>query len=115
MNKLQISLQNCYGINKLDAVLDFTECNVVVIYASNGMMKTSFLKTMADINNPKEEIYGRSASCELYDETGHRVSQDDIFVVKSLDEDFVPTHETDLLIDKELRQKYDDIYEEIAV
>lgn len=115
MNKLQISLQNCYGINKLDAVLDFTECNVVVIYASNGMMKTSFLKTMADINNPKEEIYGRSASCELNDETGHRVSQDDIFVVKSLDEDFVPTHETDLLIDKELRQKYDDIYEEIAV
>ena len=115
MNKLQISLQNCYGINKLNTVLDFSECNVVLIYASNGTMKTSFLKTMADINHPKEEIYGKSASCELNDETGRRVSQDDIFAVKSIDEDFVPEHETDLLVNKELRQKYDAIYEEIAL
>jgi len=114
MNKLKIALKNCYGIPKLDAELDFSMCNVVAIYASNGMMKTSFLKTMADINNPKEEIYGRSASCVLSDEKGYFVQQDDIFVVKSLDEDFVPEHETDLLVNKELRQKYDAIYEEIA-
>lgn len=114
MKKLHVSLENCYGITTLEACLDFTKCNVVAIYASNGVMKTSFLKTMANIDEPKEEIYGRKAVCVLKDENNTKVSQENIFVIGSLNEDFVPEHETELLVNKELHQKYDEIYDEIA-
>lgn len=45
MNKLNINLENCYGIKKLQKEFDFSDRSAFVIYASNGSMKTSFTKT----------------------------------------------------------------------
>lgn len=59
MKKLKIELENCYGIKKLNHEFDFTNYKTFVIYAPNGVMKTSFAKTLNDIaygKNPYDQI-----------------------------------------------------------
>ena len=46
MNKIKIDLEYCYGIKKLITNIDFTNSNVICIYAPNGLMKTSLAKTL---------------------------------------------------------------------
>jgi ABC-type branched-subunit amino acid transport system ATPase component len=46
---LKLNLQHCYGIVKLEAELEFTHKGFA-IYAPNGVMKTSFAKTMMDLS-----------------------------------------------------------------
>lgn len=113
MRKLTVCLENCYGIKKLEKEFEFTNSNVIAIYAPNGVMKTSFLKTLADIENPKEEIYGREAICSIKDENGTSILQDNIFTVKSLDESYTIKNESKLLVNKELREEYDIIYSDV--
>ena len=65
LKKLMISLENCFGINKLNCELDFSNCfpncNAYTIYARNGMMKTSFSNTFQYIQDGKDEkIWGVS-------------------------------------------------------
>lgn len=52
---LSIDLENCYGINKMtkDFIL---ENRPIVIHSSNGVMKTSFTKTIDDIINGNETV-----------------------------------------------------------
>ena len=45
MNILKIDFEHCFGITKLSQELTFEGENVVLIYAPNGLMKTSFAKT----------------------------------------------------------------------
>lgn len=49
MNKLNVELENCYGIKKLQAQLDFSQNKAYAIYAPNGAMKTSLAQTFKDI------------------------------------------------------------------
>ena len=113
MRKLTVCLENCYGIKKLDKEFVFNDSNVIAIYAPNGVMKTSFLKTLADIENPKEEMYGKDAICSIKDESGNPILQDNIFTVKSLDESYIIKNESKLLVNKELREEYDSIYSDV--
>lgn len=42
---------NCYGLKDLNLPsIDFTTSNKAIIYAPNGVMKTSFSKVMDDIS-----------------------------------------------------------------
>lgn len=45
MDTLKVNLTNCFGIEALQHEFDFTQGSVFVIYARNGLMKTSFAKT----------------------------------------------------------------------
>jgi hypothetical protein len=51
MNKLKVSLKNCYGIQSLDEEFNFAsnpakpKAKAYAIYAPNGLMKTSFSRT----------------------------------------------------------------------
>jgi len=66
MNILEIQLQNCFGIGKLDHKFEFglLRTNSFLIYAPNGTMKTSFAKTLEliaknDTNSmPSDRVYG---------------------------------------------------------
>jgi predicted ATP-binding protein involved in virulence len=49
--KLNIKLKNCYGISLLENEIDFSEKNICSIYASNGTMKTSFLRRFQKLSN----------------------------------------------------------------
>ncbi len=57
MDKLNINLENCYGIKKLKAEFDFSTGKVYAIYAPNGVMKSSLAQTFKDI---AELALGRS-------------------------------------------------------
>ena len=60
IKKLKVYLENCYGIKKLEHEFDFSKKRVVVIYAPNGAMKTSFTKVFQKLKTgekPKDEIF----------------------------------------------------------
>lgn len=54
MNKLNIELTNCFGIDSLNHEFDFGKGNTFSIYARNGLMKTSFAKTFQLIQQGKK-------------------------------------------------------------
>ena len=85
MNKLTISLENCYGITKMHTELDFANCNVYAIYAPNGAMKSSLAQTfkdMADGIPSKDRIFPeRVCARNITDETGADLPRDSILVV----------------------------------
>ena len=57
MNKLEIKLKNCYGIQSLDHEFDFSigskpanpKAKAYAIYAPNGLMKSSLAKTFDEM------------------------------------------------------------------
>lgn len=49
-NRLKMKLKNCYGIGMMQHEIPYThEQNVAIIYAPNGVMKTSLTKVFKDI------------------------------------------------------------------
>lgn len=63
MNKLNINLTNCFGIEALSREFDFSTGNAFSIYARNGLMKTSFANTFqliqnGDIDKIGDKIFG---------------------------------------------------------
>ena len=58
MNKIDVKLQNCFGIESLDYEFDFSSDNVYSIYARNGLMKTSLAKTFGKIQTKKQKEIG---------------------------------------------------------
>lgn len=54
MNKLNLKFENCYGIKKLEQEFNFSDFKTTVIYAGNGIMKTSFAKTFNDLATKKK-------------------------------------------------------------
>lgn len=117
MNKLNINLENCYGIKKLQKEFDFSDGSAFVIYASNGSMKTSFTKTLKDISNgesPKEEVFGRESICVIEDEAGEAIKPEDIFVIESYDADFYSKRMSNLLMNRTLQEKYDSVAQSIS-
>lgn len=71
MDELKLKLENCYGIQKLNTTIDYSNNNVAVIYAPNGTMKSSLAKTFESIrdNKPVEEkVFGLKSKCNITDE-----------------------------------------------
>ena len=54
MKKLQIDLNYCYGIKNLKYEFDFNGGKNYLLYAPNGMMKTSFTKTFSALSHNKK-------------------------------------------------------------
>ena len=44
MEELKLPLENCYGIQKLNEDIDYSNNNISIIYAPNGTMKSSLAK-----------------------------------------------------------------------
>lgn len=54
MKKLDLDLENCFGIRRLKQNFSFERKNVVIIYASNGVMKTSLANTLKNYSENEE-------------------------------------------------------------
>ena len=116
MKKINIKLENCYGIRKLKTEFDFSDKSAFIIYASNGSMKTSFTKTLKDISNgesPKEEVFGREATYTIENELQEALKPEEIFVIESYDANFFSKRMSNLLMNKALQEKYNLITQEI--
>jgi hypothetical protein len=118
MDKLSISLEYCYGIKKLDVEFDFSNNGPVFsIYAPNGVMKTSFANTFKDLsegNNSQDRVRPENATTrKIRDEGGNEVDRASIFVIEPYNEKFKSDRISTLLVNEDLRKKYEKIYEEI--
>lgn len=116
MNKLNVKLEYCYGIKKLEKEFVFSN-RTFAIYASNGSMKTSFAKTFRDVMNgleTKDLIYPeRTTIREIKDENDSDLTSEEVFVIEPYNETYISAKESTLVIEKELREKYEKIYSDL--
>lgn len=120
MKKLDLNLENCYGIGKLTHSFDFSKSNSYLIYAPNGTMKSSFAKTLSDISKndkkivPCDRIYqSRKTTFEVKIDDSS-VAPGIILVIDAEDNTFDATAKiSNFIASKELKKKYDEIYQEL--
>lgn len=127
MKKVELNLENCYGIKKLKDNIEFTklnhqtgmeeDINACLIYASNGTMKTSFANTFLDIENDKETIDRIEPNNNTIREIkidGKMINKNDILVIQTYVEGYDSNNKSKLLASKKLKKEYDDIWNEIS-
>ncbi len=112
MNKLNVRLDNCYGIGQMEHEFDFSESNVIAIYARNGLMKTSLAKTFRSVQDGKtdevkDEIFNRPGSVEILMD-GASIPADNIFVIKSFESSY-QSDITPLLINSTIKTLLKDV------
>jgi ABC-type Mn2+/Zn2+ transport system ATPase subunit len=114
MNKIKIDLENCYGIKKLAYEFDFTERSTYAVYAPNGTMKTSLAKTFLDLSrneNSKDSIFtGRPTKRSMIDENEMEINSAQVFVILPYDRDYKSKRLSTLLVNNELKKKYENIH-----
>ena len=109
MNKLSLSLRNCYGIASLVQTLDFSGGKNVAVYASNGTMKSSLARVFRDIKKgekPRDRIFKDADSeCAVLCD-GDPIQSDSIMVFDP--DEVVNEVETSagILVNADLRDKY---------
>ncbi|BCG47247.1 hypothetical protein GEOBRER4_n2074 [Citrifermentans bremense] len=116
MEKLRVSLENCYGIQSLDYEFDFTwsasKSRAYAIYAPNGLMKTSFSRTFEALGKgdvPKEERYDRF-SVHVVEADGCAITKETIYVLKSeIDISSDSPAITNILVNPNKKARYDEL------
>lgn len=115
--KLQVNIQNCYGIGKFNKEFDFSNTNMYLIYAQNGIFKTSFAKTLKDIiegKTPKDNIFTERTSNANVNINNNKPTKNNLLVIDSFDEDFNSAESvTTFMASKELKKEYDNIFKSL--
>ena len=118
MKKLTIDLEHCYGIKKLQTEFDFeSHGDVFTVYAPNGVMKTSLANTFRDVSNgaPSTDRIWKINKTKrvIQDENGDELAPDSIFVIEPYNEGYRSDRISTLLVNEDLRKRYEDIHKEI--
>jgi hypothetical protein len=114
--KLKCDLKNCYGIENFSKEFDFSKNKTFLIYASNGIMKTSFAKTFKQLQDglePKEEIYQDKSEYKIQIDNVD-ISRDEIFVIKPYVQKCESKNISTLLVDEDSKEKYEKELKEIS-
>ena len=120
MNKINLNLDHCFGITKLSQELSFEGKNVMLIYAPNGLMKTSFAKTLqlygqGKADRVKDVVNDTAGSIDIKDEHGNVVLPSSIYVSNCEEPDSdTPKNITSFLADSVLKQQYDNILRNLS-
>ncbi len=117
MRELTLTLENCYGIKKLNCTVDFSESHTKSLYASNGIMKTSFAKTFLDLSNGIESkdlmFPQRTTIRRIVDENETDIVADQVFVIEPYSDQFNVNKISTLLVNINLKRQYDEIHLEL--
>lgn len=118
MREIDLKLENCYGIKKLEYRFDFSAESVYAIYAPNGSMKSSLAQTFKDISQgdaSKDRIFpGRVCVRTIADQNGADLPPQSILVVPPYDEVFSHDERTSLLlVNDKLRKEYEQLHLDI--
>ncbi|MEH7095491.1 hypothetical protein [Neobacillus vireti] len=122
---LSLNLINCYGIKKMQETIEFGNGNnSSMIYASNGVMKTSLSKTLDNLSkgeSPKDEVFNKQTNfivsySNVIDDVNlsNIGSLENVIVIHSLDNtnDFAKASSS-LLVNEKARNKFITIHEQI--
>ncbi len=110
MKIISVSLENCYGIKKFDCIFDFSKKNAYLVYASNGMMKTSFAKTFKQLalgRKPAEDVFKRKSTYSVKKDDNLEISPEEIFVINSYEDEYISPNSAKLMVSKDIKEKYD--------
>lgn len=115
-----MKIENCYGIKSFEGQFDFTgQQSTHIIYAPNGVMKTSFANVFDDYSKDSESkdlIYkNRVSKRKITDMDGNDVERESIFVIRPLESSYKSDKMSTLLVREELRKKYAEIHENIDI
>jgi hypothetical protein len=118
MKKLILDLEHCYGIKKLKAEFDFeSHGDVFTIYAPNGVMKTSLANTFRDVSKgttTSDRIWKDNQTQRIiHDENDSDLAPENVFVIEPYNEGYRSDRISTLLVNDELRKRYDAIHTEI--
>ncbi|GAA6917530.1 hypothetical protein HpHNI93_00840 [Helicobacter pylori] len=112
-----INMENCYGIGKMKEILNFSQANSYLLYAQNGVFKTSFAKSLTDLINsemPKDNFYPNRESKIEIEFNSNIISKENVAVFHSYDEKFSSEGSvTNFMAKSELKQRYDNILSEL--
>jgi hypothetical protein len=114
MKQVNIALENCYGIRRLDYQFDFSTESVYAIYAPNGSMKSSLAQTFKDIAEgapSKDRIFPARVSVrKITDENGADLPPQSVLVLPPYDEVFSHDERTSLLlVNDKLRKEHEQL------
>ncbi|MDP2226822.1 MAG: AAA family ATPase [Moraxellaceae bacterium] len=115
MNLLTVKLKDCYGIGILNHDFKFDKANANLVYAPNGVMKTSFAKTFQMLSkglSPEEKLYNKKSEHEVQLDTD-TITSSEILVIEPFDKSFESKNISTLLVNPEKKQKYDAAIKEI--
>lgn len=118
MNKLNLALEHCYGIKKLEVTLDYSDSSTVAIYAPNGAMKTSLANTFQDIASGKQTrdriFQDRLNKRVVQDEAGNQLPAGSVLVLRPYDDVMGQQGEiVTLLVNQALRKEYEALHADI--
>lgn len=113
MNKVNCNLTNCFGIENFKHEFDFSENNVIMLYARNGLMKTSFSKTFKKIQDKKESqikdvIYDLKGKVDITVDD-NKIKPEEIFVIKSYESFYECNNISSLLIDNDIKDQINNL------
>ena len=121
MNTLRVDLENCYGIKKLEHEFSFNNHHTQLIYAANGMMKSSFALTLKGISGQ----YKQTAKDRIHPELppkfdvsidGSLIQKEQVFVADPEESGFDTSKVfTNFLADAALKRQYDDILQQLNI
>lgn len=117
MKKLNLDLENCFGIKRLAHNFSFEGKNVVIIYASNGVMKTSLANTLKNYSENKEIkdfIFNKEAKYSIRDDNDNDIDRDRIIVIKQ-DSEELEYDKRILISNEQLRQEYSKIHNDLSI
>lgn len=127
--KINLTIENCFGIKKIENYeLKFDDNGVAIIYAPNGVMKTSLAKVFEAIQKgerPSDRIfseYPSSYSIQYRDDTftynatdeGNPATSDKFYVIDSIDDkiEFSSESLSTILGDESIRSEYSKVTSE---
>lgn len=111
MTELEIHLENCYGIRRFKHKFNFGESKTQLVYAPNGVMKSSLALTLEDIAEgrvSKDRIFSHRVNHREVKVDGVDIDKEDIFVIQRMKTVEFKEAST-ILANEKLKKEYDSI------
>ncbi|MDR4887894.1 hypothetical protein RGU12_10075 [Fredinandcohnia sp. QZ13] len=120
MDKISVDIRNCYGIDRLVNEFDFSSNKrTQLIYAPNGVMKTSFANVFDDYSKgveSKDLIYPyKESTRKIINNLGEEVIPECVFVIRPYEKSFKTNKISTLLVNEALKKQYEEIHEKIDI
>ena len=119
MNTLKLIIENCYGIKKLEHEFTYANHHTQLIYAANGMMKSSLALTLKGVSGQckdkaKDRLHPTLRPKYEILADGAQLSKEQIFVADPEESGFDTSGVfTNFLADAVLKAQYDTIFQQL--
>ena len=104
-------LENCYGIKRFKHKFNFGDSKAQLVYAQNGIMKSSLALTLEDIaenRNSRDRIFSERVTHREVKVDGRDIKPEEIFVIQRMKTSEFKEAST-ILANEKLKKEYDSI------